>query len=56
MLTDQEKMYLAAAIDTAIKNTQDSIAAASVLLPLMHKILEQTDRQTEGEQWNQVKT
>ena len=44
MLTDQEKKYLAAAIDTAIKNTQDSIAAAGVLVPLLQKIIEQTER------------
>jgi hypothetical protein len=44
MLTDQEKKYLASAFDAAIKNTKDSIAAASVLVPLLQKIVEQTER------------
>lgn len=49
MLTDQEKAYLTAAFDTAIKNSQDSIAAASVLLPLLQKIVSipQLDEGTE---------
>jgi hypothetical protein len=37
MLTDQEKQYLKQAIDTAIKHSPDSMAAASVLIPIYQK-------------------
>lgn len=38
-LTDREISILRAAFDAAIKSQQDSIQAASVLLPLFEKIV-----------------
>jgi hypothetical protein len=38
-LTEQEINILNAAFDAAIKSSQDSLAAASVLLPLLQKIV-----------------
>ena len=43
MLNDQEKQYLHAAIDTAIKGSPDSIAAASVLVDILRKCIEVGD-------------
>lgn len=37
-MTEQEKSYLKAAFDAAIKASPDSVAAASVLIPLLGKI------------------
>jgi len=45
-LTEQEKQYLKQAIDTAIKNSPDSIAAASVLIPILIKCTE--DKLSDG--------
>lgn len=38
MLTEQQKTYLRTAFDAAIKASPDSMAAASVLIPLIGKI------------------
>lgn len=40
MLTEEEKKTLAQAFNLAIKTSDDSLAAASVLLPLLSKILQ----------------
>jgi hypothetical protein len=42
-LTKQEINILKAAFDAAIKSSQDSLAAASVLLPLLQKICDQKE-------------
>lgn len=47
MLNDQEKQYLHAAIDTAIKHSPDSIAAASVLVPILQKIVQEQPEKDE---------
>jgi hypothetical protein len=39
MLTDEEKQLLLQAFNLAIKSSQDSVSAASVLIPLLQKIL-----------------
>lgn len=38
-LSEQEINILRAAFDAAIKSSQDSLSAASVLLPLLQKII-----------------
>ena len=42
-LTEQEMSILKSAFDAAIKSSQDSIAAASVLIPLMQKICDKKE-------------
>jgi hypothetical protein len=46
MLTEEEKTHLRMAFDVAIKNSPDSMAAASVLIPLLRKICEPIEQQT----------
>jgi hypothetical protein len=43
MLTDEEKQLLHQAFNAAIKSSQDSVAAASVLIPLLQKIIAKPD-------------
>ena len=40
ILTDDEKQLLHKAFDVAIKSSQDSLAAASALIPLFQKIVD----------------
>lgn len=40
MLTDEEKQSVIQAFNLAIKSSTDSIAAASVLIPILQKIVE----------------
>ena len=39
MLTDEEKKLIHQAFNAAIKSSQDSVAVAIVLLPLLQKIV-----------------